>query len=549
MKWEETYQLAINFYNENGHLNIPAKFKTFDGINYDENGFALGKWIQNLRKCRNGAAVYQYLNLTEDRINSLNSIGMIWNIDEYEWKLKYQLAAEYYHSNGNLEVPAKYKTENGVALGNWINNTRCKYRAGKLEEEKIRSLEKIGMVWNIDQVYWNRMYNCAYEFFKENGHLDIPLKYKTRDGENLGIWIATQRTRYKGISSSYTKLSDEDVKKLEQIGMIWDTHDYDWHNKYLLAKAFYEHYGHCNIPVIFKTKNGIDYDENGILLGSWIASQRQDYANIGNKDKEYEKRFNLLNKIEMVWNVRDSNWEYMYSLAKKFYQVNHHLRVHSSFKTFDGITFDDKGVNLGHWISNQRLAYLQTSVAYAALEDDKVEKLNSIGMVWKLIADKWQRMYELAETYYNHYGTLFMPKAFKTFDGIVYAEEGFNLKHWLGTQREVLSGDNLTIEQLHKKDKMNKLNFIWNKKENQKDIIEFFSSKNIILNDRNRVDISKHLLSEVKAKVNFLEENNLPILVNDSLHEIFFMSGMNIEAKYNISLQNLLEKYKDEIKK
>ena len=101
MKWEETYQLAINFYNENGHLNIPAKFKTFDGINYDENGFALGKWIQNLRKCRNGAAVYQYLNLTEDRINSLNSIGMIWNIDEYEWKLKYQLAAEYYHSNGN----------------------------------------------------------------------------------------------------------------------------------------------------------------------------------------------------------------------------------------------------------------------------------------------------------------------------------------------------------------------------------------------------------------------------------------------------------------
>lgn len=549
MKWEETYQLAINFYNENGHLNIPAKFKTFDGINYDENGFALGKWIQNLRKCRNGAAVYQYLNLTEDRIISLNSIGMIWNIDEYEWKLKYQLAAEYYSSNGNLEVPAKYKTENGVALGNWINNTRCKYRAGKLEEEKIKSLEKIGMVWNIDKVYWNKMYNYAYEFYQENSHLDIPLKHKTKDGENLGIWIATQRTRYKGMSPSYTKLSDEEIEKLEQIGMIWDTRDYDWHNKYLLAKNFYEHYGHCNIPVAFKTKNGIDYDENGILLGGWITTQRQDYANIGNKDKEYEKRFNLLNKIGMIWNVRDSNWEYMYSLAEKYYQANHHLRVHSSFKTFNGITFDDKGVNLGSWIANQRLAYLQTSIAYAPLEKDKVEKLNAIGMVWDLTTDKWQRMYELAKSYYNHYGTLFMSKGFKTFDGIVYAEDGYNLKLWLRTQRDTLSGDDLTEDQLHKKDKMNELNFVWNKKENQKDIMEFFGSKNIILDDRNRVDISKYLLNEVKVKVRFLEENNLPIIVNDSLNEIFFMSSMNFEVKYNVSLQDLLEKYKNEIKK
>lgn len=46
-----------------------------------------------------------------------------------------------------------------------------------------------------------------------------------------------------------------------------------WLDRYCLAKAYYDHYGHLEMPTTFKTKNGIDYDENGIVLGVWVQQQ------------------------------------------------------------------------------------------------------------------------------------------------------------------------------------------------------------------------------------------------------------------------------------
>ena len=64
------------------------------------------------------------------------------------------------------------------------------------------------------------------------------------------------------------------------------------------------------------------------------------------------------------------------------------------------------------------------------------------------------------------------------------------------------------------------------------------------------VDINKNksLLNkscnEVYAKVCYLIDNNISICDNDGLvHEIFFMSDINMQAKYNISFKELIEKY------
>jgi len=54
---------------------------------------------------------------------------------------------------------------------------------------------------------------------------------------------------------------------------------------------------------------------------------------------------------------------------------------------------------------------------------------------------------------------------------------------------------------------------------------------------------------EVYIKINYLLDNNIPILVNNKLHEIFFMSDINMQTIYNISLDTLINTYLQEEKK
>ena len=74
-----------------------------------------------------------------------------------------------------------------------------------------------------------------------------------------------------------------------------------WNKNYDLAKIYYEKNGNLLIPNRFKTKNGYEYDPDGLNLGIWIQVQRNNYHN--NK-LEYDKT-KKLNEIKMIWNKRE----------------------------------------------------------------------------------------------------------------------------------------------------------------------------------------------------------------------------------------------------
>ncbi|MCD8119143.1 MAG: Helicase associated domain protein, partial [Lachnospiraceae bacterium] len=66
------------------------------------------------------------------------------------WDIMYGKAGEYYRQNGDLEVPRRYVTPDGYALGNWINNQRAVRSGtirGRLTKAQIGKLDAIGMVW------------------------------------------------------------------------------------------------------------------------------------------------------------------------------------------------------------------------------------------------------------------------------------------------------------------------------------------------------------------------------------------------------------------
>jgi hypothetical protein len=128
--WDESYELASNFYNKFKNLDINRSFKSDDGMNFDQYGYALGEWIVAQRKMYNKGL------LEVDKIKKLNKIGMIWSYRK-SFDDVYEMAKNYYNKNGNLRVPYNYKTNDGLefsldgySLGSWIIQQRRKKKSG-----------------------------------------------------------------------------------------------------------------------------------------------------------------------------------------------------------------------------------------------------------------------------------------------------------------------------------------------------------------------------------------------------------------------------------
>ena len=174
--WNKNYALAKNYYEHNGNLEIPEKFKTLNGYEHDENGINLGMWIRSQRRS------YKNVKLSPERLNLLKNIGMRFEIkhNNNEWNKNYALAKNYYEHNGNLEIPEKFKTlngyeydENGINLRRWLAVQTQLYQKARLSTERINLLENIGIKWF---AYNNINYKDQNVIFDNNNQRLIKLK-------------------------------------------------------------------------------------------------------------------------------------------------------------------------------------------------------------------------------------------------------------------------------------------------------------------------------------------------------------------------------------
>ncbi len=131
--WGKRYELARKYYEKHGNLDIPQQYKTEDHI-------WLGKWIYEQRKNKD--------RLTQNQIDHLNAIGMVWESQkEIAWMKKYRQAARYYQRYGNLNIPRGYCSEDGTHVDIWVLRQRALRRANKLTQTQISLLDQIGMKW------------------------------------------------------------------------------------------------------------------------------------------------------------------------------------------------------------------------------------------------------------------------------------------------------------------------------------------------------------------------------------------------------------------
>lgn len=345
-----------------------------------------------------------------DSVREINEIFQ--KIDDclkLEWDDYYNLACEYYKEHGDLLIPANYRI-NRVNLGYWISDQRKTMKnlghRQPLTPIQIDKLNNIGMVWDIFREQWNDKYKIAKAWYDEHGNLE-GLRNKLLNGINIYDWLCEQVKNYNNGSLKY-----ERIKLLEDIGMVWNKVETRWQDMYEIAKNYYQEHG--TLLVV-----------NDEKLNIWLQYQRQVYKGNSNYTPLTQTQIDLLNDIGMIWDVREKSFDVMYEIAKKYYEEHKNLLVPDKY-TIDGKKLSD-------WIKDKRKYYKK-----GKLSKEQIDKLESIGMIWDVIAYKWNNYYSKALHYYNEHGNLFITSSIDK-----------KLLIWLNKQKELYdSKESLTDDQI-----------------------------------------------------------------------------------------------------
>ena len=108
------------------------------------------------------------------------------------------------------------------------------------------------MVWSVFDVKWEKAYALAVAYYEQNGNLNMPRFYVTATGEKLGCWVANQQWAHQK-----EKLSDDQIMRLERIGMYWgNRNDRQWNEGYQEAKRYFEAHGDLKVPVDYVSPGG-----------------------------------------------------------------------------------------------------------------------------------------------------------------------------------------------------------------------------------------------------------------------------------------------------
>lgn len=411
--WDLMYEQAHKYYNLNGNLDVPKRYFTPEG-------YSLGLWILTQRRVYNGTVNG---NLTQVQIDKLNALGMRWeSAADVTWEKYYNAAKAYYEAHGDLKPQAVYIDENGVDLGRWIAQIRVYRKSGirnrMLTEERIAALDKIGMIWSVPDYLFETNYAAAVRYHREHGNLDVPYRYIDSEGIHLGQWLVNIRTSRTNPKKSY-KLTDEQIARLDAIGMIWGSkYDKQWDDAFQALCEYYKKHSTFDIPLAYKT-------DSGIALGKWTRRQRDFYMHGRLSDERIAK----LKAIGFVLEKSDP-WEEKYLLAKAYYEEHGNLDMPGNYVV--------NGVWLQKWLSEQKL--IAEGRRKKTHTPEQLAKLESIGFRYgsTYYEEQWNERYELAKSYFEEHGNLNVPKD--------YTVGSFQLGVWLRQQKAQYKAGTLSHE-------------------------------------------------------------------------------------------------------
>ncbi len=403
-QWEEGFECLENYVEKEGHALVSHTHITYDG-------YKLGIWVGRHRNVKN--------KLSQEQISRLEKLkGWEWDVLDKQWWKGFSNLEKFVEKKGHANVPKKYKTKDGHKLGVWVSEQR-KNRELLSSERKSRLESIASWVWDVKATKREKWFIYLEEFVKQEGHAYVPQKYKTKDGENLGMWVCNLRGQKE-------KLSTENISRLDSLGFVWDANKNYWERGVSHFKKYAQVEGSVLVPLRYKSNDGFG-------LGSWLGEQRK------HRSKLTQKQRYKLDSLGFDWAPKQNQWENWLSHLEIYVQEKGHARVTDTYTCPDGY-------KLGSWIQNQR-----TNARMGKMNSERKFILEALGFDWDPIKSDWEEGFYNLEKYVA-----------KKKDALVPASEklsnGFFLGQWVSNLRNSYKNGKVDPEKISK---LNSLGFDW----------------------------------------------------------------------------------------
>ncbi|MFI9778578.1 Helicase associated domain protein [Streptomyces sp. NPDC051956] len=300
------------------------------------------------------------------------------------WRRGIQAAIRYLKESGAqvLRVPQRYVTPDDwlparFPLGVWLADQRKYYNAKLLEGERVRQLDKLGMVWNAHDNAFDEGLAMARAWAEEHGHLLAPVGAVGEGGFPVGVWLKNQRAAARQaveaalaheqgqvVPAGGWGLSESRLDALDGIDPGWcPAWDTGWQRCFRLAK------NHIDAAGTLPHGPGVLVVQ-GEDLGAWVQAQRLGWDKLGVAQQWLLE--SVLGVEEAgederpVRHTQGDKWMLNLAAARRFHAREGHLNVPRKHTELVPVTeagraavgrescTDSVGVQLGMWLANTR---------------------------------------------------------------------------------------------------------------------------------------------------------------------------------------------------
>lgn len=274
--WMSNFELMKSIFQYGGNVNLAQRDSD------------LGRWQHNQRRLK------LIGKISNDRIDLLNAVGMIWSPKELKWFESYEKLKSLRNKDPNFYLSKRYPTD--TKLGNWFQNQTTLFNNGRMSADRIELFKEIGIIFSLKNYDIEKDYPSKSDEWDECQLFLNNLKELVKNGINanissksaaykkIGNWLAKVRKLNKA-----NRLSIELKVELESLGVDFNPNKDSWNYYYKKVSELKKMGSDINMP----KRNFSD-----LAIGRWLTTQRS------NKREGLlsNEQVNLLNEIGINWN-------------------------------------------------------------------------------------------------------------------------------------------------------------------------------------------------------------------------------------------------------
>ena len=163
----------------------------------------------------------------------------------------------FHREYGHCGVPNAWARNRELAA--WLHAVRCNKRSGRLDADRVRQLDALGVVWEPQQTRWENLFAVLVEYRQGHGDCNVPCGWPGH--RELARWVKGIR-----VARKRGEMDLERIRRLDAIGFQWDRGgEGRWEEMYAELADYQQINGHCRISTL---------SEDCRLLGNWVHTQR-----------------------------------------------------------------------------------------------------------------------------------------------------------------------------------------------------------------------------------------------------------------------------------